>query len=416
MTPLLRQWPFLEAVLLPALTAGRAVERLAAWNLASVDDALAVALALLHRRSGAGEVEARVFHSGPPPERRPLRWRLADVRALPENPWLVPDAKHPTRWRPTPGLLESVLLGEPASPVDLVVAGGPAPLGRLREGGLLLIADPAASPAVPPREFRPVEGGAGRLFRKLTGANPAEPPADPPDPPPTLADHDQQARLVEDYTDLARSLARRFRHRGERPEDLEQVAVLALIRAAARYQPERGPFGPFAASSIVGELKRHFRDRMWMVKVPRSLQEMHLAVQATRQELTQALGASPSVGDIASHLGVSGEEVLGAMEVAATCWPASLDRPGRDGDDPVSQVPAAGDGFESSLDRRLVRDALPLLSPTERLTVVRLYFEGCSQRHVAAELGVSQMQVSRLMTKVLAKLRRSLGDPAAEEG
>ena len=414
MTALLRQWPFLEAVLLPALMAGRAAERLAAWNLGPVDDAVAVALALLHRRAGADDVEARVFHSGPPPQRRPLWWRPADVRALPENPWLVPDGDRPARWRPTRGLLERVLLGVPPSPVDLVVAGAEVPVGRLREGGLLLFPDPPASPPVSPGEFQPVDGG-GRLFRKLTGVAAGAVPA-PADTPPTLADHDEQARLVDDYMNLARSLARRFRHRGERPEDLEQVAVLALIKAAGRYQPERGAFGPFAASSIVGELKRHFRDRMWMMKVPRSLQEMHLAVQAAREELTHAIGASPTVDDIASHLGVSEEEVLAAMEVADTCWPASLDRPGRDGDDPAILVAAVGDGFESSLDRRLVRDALPLLSPTERLMVVRLYFEGRSQRQVAAELGVSQMQVSRLMTKVLAKLRRSLDRPAGGAG
>ena len=412
MSALLRQWPFLEAVLLPALMVGRSAQRLAAWNLGSVDDALAVALALLHCRSAAGR--ARVFHSGPPPPRRPITWGLADVRGLPENPWLVPDGGRHSRWRPTGELLESVLLGPPPAAVDLIVAGAGADLGRLRRGGLLLLPEPPTVGPAPAGAFEALDG-SGRLYRKLgpdiPGTGPGGDPALPPPAVLSLARHEEQARLVEDHLNLARSLARRFQHRGERPEDLEQVAVLALINAAGRYRPDRGPFGPFAATSVVGEIKRHFRDRMWVIKVPRSLQERHLAVQAARDELSQTLGASPTVGDIAAHLGVSEEEVLAAMEVADTCWPASLDRPGRPDDDPGAGVPAVEDDSDGSLDRSLVRAALPRLSPTERLMVVRLYFEGRSQRQLAAELGVSQMQVSRVMGRILTKLRQSMDGP-----
>ena len=412
MSALLRQWPFLEAVLLPALMVGRTAERLAAWNLGSVDDAVAVALALLHRPSAAGR--AQVFHSGPTPPRRPIRWGLADVRGLPENPWLVPDGGRQSRWRPTGELLESVLLGPPPAPVDLIVAGAGADLGRLRPGGLLLHPQPPVAGPEPAGAFEALDG-TGRLYRKLGPDTPGPGPGgDPallsPDLP-SLGRHEEQARLVEDHLTLARSLARRFQHRGERPEDLEQVAVLALINAAGRYRPERGPFGPFATTSVMGEIKRHFRDRMWAVKVPRSLQERHLAVQAARDELTQTLGASPTVGDIAGHLGASEEEVLAAMEVADTCWPASLDRPGRPDDDPGAGAPAVEDDLDGSLDASLVRAVLPRLSPTERLMVVRIYFEGRSQRQLAAELGISQMQVSRLMGRILTKLRQSMDGP-----
>ncbi|HET9077217.1 MAG TPA: sigma-70 family RNA polymerase sigma factor [Acidimicrobiales bacterium] len=411
----------MEAILLPALVAGRGLDRLVAWNLGGIDDALAVALLRLH----VGEI--RVFHSGTPLLRRPLEWSLNDIRGLPRTPLVTPVDGRPNRWAPAQELMESVLLGPPVDPVDLLVVADPAgagqPYGQVVRDGHVLFVEPPPPASLPAPELAPA-GGDGHLFRKLTAATTATAPAPAAGLAPaggpeadrfvSLARFDDEARLVESYQTLARSLARRFRNRGERSDDLEQVALLALIRAARRYSPDRGAFGPFATTSILGELKRHFRDRMWTVRVPRPMQELHLAVRAARDELAQSMRASPTIADIARHLGTTDEAVLAAMEAAENFWPVSLDAPRRGGDDrragddPGTDIPVVDAGFDRSLDRRQLREALPALSPTERLVVRRLYFDGCSQRQVAAEIGVSQMQVSRLMTKVLAKLRRTL--------
>lgn len=411
---LLRQWQMLEAVLLPVLVVARPLERLVVWNLAFIDDALAVSLLYLYCLKDRSIGGFRVYHSGSPPPSQPIEWGYGDIRGVPRGRWVEPVGSRRNRWAPRREAMEAVVLGRPPSAVDLLIVGDdahsippdPAALDPVRRGGHVLFRQAPPAGTLPAAEYRPV-GGHGLLFQKLVGEKVAPAPAAEDSPGRTLARHNQEVELVGSYLSLARALARRFRNRGERPEDLEQVAVLALVKAAGRYSPDRGSFGGFATTSILGELKRHFRDQMWMVRVPRSVQETHLAVRAARDELYQIHGSSPTIAQIAEHLGTAEDTILAAMDAAENCWPTSLDAPSREGDDGVTDVPVADGGFDMSLDRRLLREAIPRLSPTEKLIVRRLYFDGCTQRQVAEEIGVSQMQISRIMARTMSKLRQS---------
>ena len=207
------------------------------------------------------------------------------------------------------------------------------------------------------------------------------------------------------HVNLARSLARRFAGHGEGRQDLDQVALLALVKAASRFDPDRDiSFSTFATSTVLGELKRHFRDKTWMMRVPRPLQEMYLAVKDAREALTHELSTSPTIPQIAERLGVSEERVLEAMEAGDNYWPESLDAgfadngSGRD-------VPVIDQGFDRALEHHELNRLLPRLAPRERRLLELLYIHGWTQRQAAQELGVSQMQVSRLVNAALTKLR-----------
>lgn len=211
--------------------------------------------------------------------------------------------------------------------------------------------------------------------------------------------------LVERHLALARALAHRFSHRGEPSDDLEQVAMLALVKVARRYDRERGvEFATYATTSIVGELKRHFRDRAWMLHVPRSTQEMYLRVKQAREAVAHQFGEAPTVAQIAAYLAVSDEDVLEAMEAGSSYWPASLDMVTGDEDRPI-QIPVLDDSFERVLNRQRLRDVLPQLDQREQFVLKLHFFDGWTQQRIAAEIGVSQMQVSRLLARTLAKLR-----------
>lgn len=411
----LRQWPLLEGVLLPILMAARPQgQPVIVWSLGCVDAAAAMVLAYfqcgLHRQLG----EITVYHSGPLPP-GPVEWRSADIRALPSREWLERVAEHPSRWAPRRELLDRVILGEPSATADVLVASGllsrregfalPA-LSRLRPGGHLFVPERGSRDLPIPPGFEPAAPG-GHLFVK-TDVRTTAPPERPGDAVErTLGRHDQEARLVSSYMGLARALARRYRNRGERSEDLEQVATLALVKAARRYSPDLGSFASFATTSILGELKRHFRDRLWMVRPPRQMQELHLAIRSARDDLAQTQGSSPTIAQIAEHLDTTEEAVLSAMDAASNCWTTSLDAPNPQTDSAVTEVPVLDDGFDRSLDHQQLQEAMPRLSPMEKLMVKRLYFDGDTQRQLARELGVSQMQVSRLMAKTLSSLRQA---------
>ena len=222
--------------------------------------------------------------------------------------------------------------------------------------------------------------------------------------PETLAHRRAQRELVEAHVRLARSLARRFAHHGEPTNDLEQVAMLALVKAAKRFDPERNTrFATYATSSILGELKRHFHDKTWMLRVPRPVQELYLSVKQTRDEMTHELFTTPTNGQIAERLGVTEEAVLGAVGAGDNFWPASLD--GRAGEESGVEVPVHDQSFDQCLDRLHVQSSLPGLDDRERLVLKRGYSRDSTQREVAAELGVSQMQVSRLLAQAVNKLR-----------
>jgi RNA polymerase sigma-B factor len=223
-------------------------------------------------------------------------------------------------------------------------------------------------------------------------------------------DRDLRNRLIEHHRGLAQQLARRFRGRGQSPEDLEQVAVLGLLKAVERFEPERGlAFTTFATPTIVGELKRHFRDATWSVRVPRRLQEQVLAVSNVVGPLGQGLGRPPTVAEVAAATGFSEESVLEAMEANRAYTAGSLDAPSSDRDegdaDLASRLGEEDAGHAEVEHRMLVESLLDELPERER-TIVRLRFwEGWTQSQIADSIGISQMHVSRLLARTLDRLR-----------
>ncbi|HTJ36267.1 MAG TPA: RNA polymerase sigma factor SigF [Dactylosporangium sp.] len=232
---------------------------------------------------------------------------------------------------------------------------------------------------------------------------------------PAGADRDRvRSRLIELYIPLAEYLARRFRNRGEQLDDLVQVANLGLIKSVDGYDPSRGAaFTSYAIPMIVGELKRHFRDKGWDVRVPRRLQELRLEISKVSGDLAQDLGRSPTVADLAARLDVSEEEIIEGLDCGQAYRALSLDAPAGDSGDPGAA--GLGDllGAEDP-DMRNVenREALrPLLAklPEREQKIIAMRFHGnLTQSQIAAELGISQMHVSRLLAGALRTLRTEL--------
>ncbi|GGJ96830.1 hypothetical protein GCM10010123_28520 [Pilimelia anulata] len=219
--------------------------------------------------------------------------------------------------------------------------------------------------------------------------------------------------VIESWLPLARKLALRFTHRGENTDDLIQVATLGLIKAVDRFDPSRGvDFAGFAIPTIVGEIKRHFRDRTWDVRVPRRLQELRLHIAEARSTLTQSLGRSPTVTDIADHLSVNEEDVLEALEAAHAYNAVSLSTPlgGHDdgGGELADTLPEPSDDYAAAELRASLGPAIAQLDPREQKIVLLRFYGNMTQSQIAAEVGVSQMHVSRLLTKALGKLRGAL--------
>ena len=219
----------------------------------------------------------------------------------------------------------------------------------------------------------------------------------------TSGDTRLRDELVEDNAGLARHLARRFAHRGEPPEELEQVALIALLKAVERFEPERGgQFSTFAVPTIVGELKRHFRDRGWAVRVPRRVQELYLEVGASVSRLSQELGRSPTPAEVAERAEVPVETVIEALEAGGLYHLASLDQPGEDG---RARDPAADDPFVPLEQRLIIEELLATLPARDRQIVQLRFFGGLTQSEIAERFGISQMHVSRLLTRSLHSLR-----------
>jgi RNA polymerase sigma-B factor len=216
--------------------------------------------------------------------------------------------------------------------------------------------------------------------------------------------------LVEEHVGLAEYLARRFADRGEAFDDLRQVALVGLLKAVERFEPDRGlRFSTFATPTIVGELKRHFRDRGWAVRVPRRVQELHLQLVKVVSTLSQELGRSPTPEEIARRTGTRVEDVLEAMEAGGVYRLASLDaalaneeRSSLDLSARLGEDDAEFDGVER---REELSALLNLLPSRERRIVFLRFFEGLTQSEIATEIGISQMHVSRLLTKSLETLR-----------
>ena len=224
-------------------------------------------------------------------------------------------------------------------------------------------------------------------------------------------------RLVERHRGLAVSLAARFAGRGEDMDDLIQVALMALTNAVDRYDPERGTaLTTFATATILGELKRHFRDRSWAVRPPRRIHELYLRVQPAIDELHQELGRSPTIAEVAARTGTTEELVVEALEAGSARSAASLDAVGGDGDSYSSLAAHLGRLDTAMVDienRMAVAPLLERLSPRERQIVVFRFFDGMSQSEIATRVGLSQMHVSRLLTRALEKLRGLAGTSMA---
>lgn len=216
--------------------------------------------------------------------------------------------------------------------------------------------------------------------------------------------------IIEEFLPFARGLAHRYARRGEAMEDLEQVAAMALVKALDRFDPERGvKFTTFAAPTIIGELKRHFRDKGWAVQVPRRLQELYLELGKTASRLSQELGRSPTIQELAATVSAGEEEVLEAMELGQTAYQgASLDRP-TGGDDDTATVAdrlvAEDDTLEEASVRASLRALLDRLPERERHILYLRFFEDRTQSDIADEVGLSQMHVSRLIRQSLSELR-----------
>ena len=214
--------------------------------------------------------------------------------------------------------------------------------------------------------------------------------------------------LVQDHMRLADFLARRFAHRGEPLDDLRQVALVGLLKAVERFEPDRGlQFSSFATPTIVGELKRHFRDKGWAVRVPRRVQELHLELDRTIGALSQELGRPPTPREIAERAGVGEEDVLESMEASSLYRLSSLDSGRLDEDgggspsERIGEVDTELDAVES---RVAVGELLAVLPEREQKIVFLRFFGGLTQSEIANEIGISQMHVSRLLTRSLETL------------
>jgi RNA polymerase sigma-B factor len=226
-------------------------------------------------------------------------------------------------------------------------------------------------------------------------------------------DREARAAFAERMLPLARSLARRYAGKGEPLDDLEQVASLGLLKAIDRFDVSRNVrFSTFAVPTIAGELKRHFRDRGWMLRVPREVQELSARVSRSREALARELGRSPTVEEVARAIDSSVEQVLDALCAADAYRIRSLDEPLVEGAGPLDAIGGDDDGFERAEHRVLLRCGLDELGARER-EILRLRFcEGLTQREIARAVGVSQMHVSRLIQRSIARMRDSI-EPVA---
>jgi RNA polymerase sigma-B factor len=222
-------------------------------------------------------------------------------------------------------------------------------------------------------------------------------------------------RAIEAWLPMAKRLARRYAGRGEALDDLVQIATVGLIKAIDRYDPQRGDgFVGYAIPTILGEVRRHFRDRGWVIRVPRRLQEMRMAINDANSTLTHTLGRAPTVADIATHLKVSEEEVLEGLEGARAYRTASLSAPaGAEGTFELGDTLGAVEhGYELTELHLALGPAMACLTERQRRIVTMRFYGNQTQSQIAEQIGVSQMHVSRLLTAALATLRTHLGPEA----
>lgn len=227
---------------------------------------------------------------------------------------------------------------------------------------------------------------------------------------------DEAARdeLIMSHLNLVRFLASKFKNRGEPLDDLIQVGTIGLIKAIDRFDPSRGlEFTTYATPTILGEIKRHFRDKGWSIRVPRRLQELSAKVNQASDELTKELQRSPSTEEVAAKLGVSVDEVLEAMESSGAYSSVPLEAGSSDEEDGpaiIDHYASVDENLAASDDRMVIEDTIRDFSPREREVIRMRFVEGLTQVEIARRLGVSQVQVSRLLRRTLKKVQDKI-DP-----
>ena len=260
---------------------------------------------------------------------------------------------------------------------------------------------PFSNRAPRPRDLTETRAASAELFAEFT---------DPETPQERRAAIRDQ--LVSMHLPLVEHLARRFRNRGEPFDDLLQVGTIGLIKAIDRFDRERGvEFSTYATPTIIGEIKRHFRDKGWAIRVPRRLQELRLAISSVSAELLQELGRSPTVSELAARMEVSEEELIEGLESANAYSTLSLDAPDSSEDSAVRMIDTLGEddaALEHVENRETIKPLLAQLDPREKHILTLRFFRGMTQSQIAQEIGVSQMHVSRLLARTLARLRESL--------
>lgn len=222
----------------------------------------------------------------------------------------------------------------------------------------------------------------------------------------------QRDQIVERCLPLADHIARRFDGRGEPRDDLVQVARVGLVNAVVRFDVEAGTdFVSFAVPTIMGEVRRHFRDNSWSVKVPRRLKELHLRLGAATAELSQRLGRAPTATELAAELGMDRSEVVEGLVAGSSYNTLSIDSGGTEDDETRAIADTLGQvdtGLDQIEDREALRPMLEALPERERTVLVLRFFESMTQTQIAARVGISQMHVSRLLARSLARLRDQL--------
>jgi RNA polymerase sigma-B factor len=296
---------------------------------------------------------------------------------------------------------------EPATPeVTLDPASGDPASGEVVTAEIVVAEIPGVDDFVPIVTARSEQAASDRararaLFAEMVGL--------PEGSPERHAIRDQ---LVETHLPLVEYLARRFRNRGELHDDLVQVATIGLIKSVDRFDLERGvEFSTYATPTIVGEIKRHFRDKGWAIRVPRRLQELKLSLAKATGELSQRNGRSPTVAELATFLDMSEDDVLEGLESANAYSTVSLDTPESGDSDALAVADTLGvidESLEGVEYRESLKPLLDQLPPREKRILLLRFFGNMTQSQIAIELGISQMHVSRLLARTLAQLREGL--------
>ena len=227
-------------------------------------------------------------------------------------------------------------------------------------------------------------------------------------------------QLINQYMSLVRSLARRYSYRGEQLEDLVQIGAIGLIKAIDRFDLERGvELTTYATPNIIGEIKRHFRDKGWSVRVPRGLQELNVQLSRLIEQLTVQLGRSPTIPELAKASGSEEELVLEALESGRAYSSLSLSTGGSQDDgeelDPLESIGTEEHQYEVSEDRAVLAPGFKVLDERERRILHLRFFEGLTQSQIAQHVGISQMHVSRLIRRSLEKIREEIAAEAEEQ-